>query len=353
MTDETQEKPKPQFQFEATRNLAGWLATQQVSLAFTTYQTGKLFFVGLQDNGRLSIYERTYNRCMGLCTDEAAEVLYMSSLFQMWRFTPAFKKGAAHEGYDRLYIPQVGHTTGDVDIHDIAIRQDGSPVFVSTMFSCVAELSDDFSINPIWQPPWISKLAAEDRCHLNGLALEDGAPRYVTSVSQADAVDGWREHRAGGGVLFDIKNDDVVLGGLSMPHSPRVYRGKVWLLDSGTGYFGYADESGRFERVAFCPGFLRGLAFIGNYAVVGMSQGRHNKTFSGLPLDDHLAERKTEGRCGIQIIDLDTGDIVHGIRLGGIVEELYDVVVLRGVKRPMALGFMSDEIRRVITLPES
>ncbi|MFT7138428.1 MAG: hypothetical protein ACJAYE_001018 [Candidatus Azotimanducaceae bacterium] len=348
MTDEVKQK----LEFDATRHLSQWLATEEVSLAFTTYQTGKLFFVGHQDNGRLSIYERTYNRCMGLCTDEQAEVLYMSSLFQMWRFAPAFKKGAAYEGYDRLYVPQVGHTTGDIDIHDIAIRRDGSPVFISTLFSCVAELSDDFSLNPLWQPPWISKLAAEDRCHLNGLALEDGEPRYVTSVSQADAADGWREHRAGGGVLFDIKKNEVVLGGLSMPHSPRVYRGKVWLLDSGTGYFGYADESGRFERVAFCPGFLRGLSFVGHYAVVGLSQGRHNKTFSGLPLDDNLLERKTEGRCGLLVIDLDTGDIVHSIRLGGVVEELYDVVVLPGVKRPMALGFKSDEIRRVISLPE-
>jgi uncharacterized protein (TIGR03032 family) len=177
--------------------------------------------------------------------------------------------------------------------------------------------------------------------------------RYVTSVSQADALDGWREHRNGGGVLFDIKSNEVVLGGLSMPHSPRLYRGKVWLLDSGACYFGYAGDNGQFERVAFCPGFLRGLAFIGNYAIVGMSQRRHNKTFSGLPLDDHLEERKTEGRCGIQIIDLDTGDIVHGIHLGGVVEELYDVLVLQGVKRPMALGFVTDEIRIVILLPES
>jgi uncharacterized protein (TIGR03032 family) len=352
MSEQSEESSAPKLEFDATRHFPEWLANQDVSLAFTTYQTGKLFFVGLQDNGRLSIFERTFNRCMGLCADEKAELLYMSSLYQMWRFAPAFKKGTAYEGYDRLYVPQVGYTTGDIDVHDVAIRKDGSPVFVSTLFSCIAELSEDYSFNPIWQPPWISKLAAEDRCHLNGLALEDGEPRYVTSVSQADAAEGWREHRRSGGVLFDIKNNEVVLGGLSMPHSPRVYNGKVWLLDSGTGYFGYVDGQGRFERVTFCPGFMRGLAFIGHYAIIGMSQGRKNKTFSGLALDDHLDERNTTGRCGIQIVDLDTGDIVHGIRLGGIVEELYDVVVLRGVKRPMALGFRSDEIRRVVSLPE-
>ena len=351
MSDQLDVQSAPKLEFDATRHLPEWLATEQVSLAFTTYQTGKLFFVGLQESGRLSIFERTFNRCMGLCTDERAETLYMSSLYQMWRFAPAFNKGTDYQGYDRLYVPQVGYTTGDVDIHDVAIRDDGSPVFVSTMFSCLAELSEDYSLNPIWRPPWISKIAAEDRCHLNGLALEDGQPRYVTSVSQADAAEGWRDHRRDGGVLFDVKNNEVVLGGLSMPHSPRIYRGKVWLLDSGTGYFGFVDDQGKFERVTFCPGFMRGLAFVGHYAIIGMSQGRQNKTFSGLELDDNLEQRKTVGRCGIQIIDLDSGDIVHGIRLGGIVEELYDVVVLPGVRRPMALGFRSDEIRRVISLP--
>ena len=145
--------------------------------------------------------------------------------------------------------------------------------------------------------------------------MEDGRPKFVTSVCKSDVSDGWREHRHDGGIMIDVDSGEIVLSGLSMPHSPRIYRGKVWLLDSGRGYFGYADlDAGRFEPVAFCPGFLRGLGFINHFAVVGLSLPRHNKTFQGLDLDRNLQDKSAVARCGIQVIDLDSGDVVHGLR---------------------------------------
>ena len=113
------------------------------------------------------------------------------------------------------------------------------------------------------------------RCHLNGLALVDGEPAYVTAVSRSDVPSGWRERRQDGGCVIDVRSNEVILTGLSMPHSPRWYRGKLWLLNSGTGDFGYVDEkTGAFEPLAFCPGYLRGLAFHGDCAVVGLSLER-------------------------------------------------------------------------------
>jgi len=212
-------------------------------------------------------------------------------------------------------------------------------------------VSDQFSFVPLWKPPFLSKLAAEDRCHLNGLAMENGRPRYVTSVSQTDVNDGWRDHRADGGTVMDVQSNDIVFTGLSMPHSPRLYRDRLWVLDSGTGYFGYVDrKNGRFEQVAFCPGYTRGLSFIGDFAVVGLSLNRENKTFQGLALEDNLKKRKAEPRCGLQVIDLKSGDVVHWLRIEGVVRELYDVSILPGVRRPMALGFKTDEIRRTISI---
>src|SRR5262249_46557229 len=158
-----------------------WLAEINASLAFTTYQTGKLFLIGLRPDGRISIFERTFNRCMGL--HATGQTLYMSSLYQLWRFENSLAPGVLHEGYDRLYIPQVGYTTGDIDIHDIAIDEAGRIVFVSTLFGCLGTVSEQHSFVPLWQPPFLSRLAAEDRCHMNGLAMESGRPRYVTSVS--------------------------------------------------------------------------------------------------------------------------------------------------------------------------
>jgi len=337
------------LEITSSRQFPEWLAEQRVSLAFTTYQTGKLFLIGLQSGDRLSLFERTFNRAMGLYATDRS--LYLSSLFQLWRFENALEPGQDYQGYDRLYVPQVGYTTGDLDIHDIALDAENRIIFVNTLFGCLAAVSETHSFVPLWQPPFLSKLAAEDRCHLNGLAMDAGQPRYVTAVSQSDVADGWRDRRHNGGVVVDVPANQAIVTGLSMPHSPRCYRDKLWLLNSGTGYFGSVDlQQGTFEPMTFCPGYLRGLAFWGDYAIVGISRPRGNKTFSGLALDGNLKAKDAEARSGLLVIDLRSGDIVHWLRAEGIVEELYDVAVLPGVRRPMAIGFVSDEIRRVITV---
>jgi uncharacterized protein (TIGR03032 family) len=339
----------PSLEISASRQFTAWLAETGASLAFSTYQIGKLFFIGLRPDGELSVFERSFNRCMGL--HACGNSLYLGSLYQIWRFENLLEPGQSHNGFDRLYLPQVGYTTGDVDAHDLGLGRDGRLVFANTLFSCLAQVSEAHSFVPVWKPPFISKLAAEDRCHLNGLAMRDGVPAYVTAVSRSDAADGWRDRRQDGGVVVDVARSEVVLSGLSMPHSPRWHGGKLWLLNSGTGEFGYADlQAGRFEPVCFCPGYLRGLDFIGDFALAGISKPRHNKTFSGLALDGRLQARDVAPRCGVQVIDLRTGDTVHWLRLEGMVEELYDVAVLPGVRRPMALGFKTDEIRRVLSV---
>ena len=357
----------PSLEITGSRQFTAWLAEQHLSLAFTTYQAGKVFFIGVQPTGQLSIFERTFERCMGLCVH--GSTLYLSSLYQLWRFENVLEAGQIHNGYDCLYVPQVGYVTGDLDVHDVAVvdppqppfkrgeqEQDvrlggDMPIFVNTLFSCLATVSETHSFIPLWQPPFISKLAAEDRCHLNGLAIAQGEPRYVTAVSQSDVADGWRDKRHDGGCVVDVGRNQVIVTGLSMPHSPRLYRDKLWLLNSGTGEFGYVDlNRGEFESVAFCPGYLRGLAFSGDFAIVGLSKPRENRTFSGLALDEQLESKQAEPRCGLLVIDLRTGDIVHWLRIEGIVTELYDVAVLPGMRRPMAIGFKTDEIRRVVRI---
>jgi uncharacterized protein (TIGR03032 family) len=341
--------PVPALDISTSRQFLAWMAEQKLSLALTTYQVGKLFLLGLKPDGALSVFERTFNRCMGLCP--APDGLFMSSLYQIWRFQNVMEAGQQHDGFDKLFVPHTGVTTGDLDVHDMALDADGQLVFVNTLFSCLATLSPTHSFRALWKPAFISKLAAEDRCHLNGLAMKDGRAAYVTLVGASDVADGWRDHRAGGGQVIDVRTNETVATGLSMPHSPRWHDGKLWLLDSGTGHFGFVDlQTGRFNEVCFCPGYMRGLSFHGGFALVGLSKPRHNKTFSGLALDENLKQRKAEPRCGLQVIDLRTGDAVHWLRMDGIVDELYDVVALPAVRRPMALGFKTDEIRRVISV---
>jgi uncharacterized protein (TIGR03032 family) len=344
-----QDSARPELELTGSRQFTSWLHEQQLSLAFTTYQSGKLFLIGMRGDGRMSVFERTFNRCMGLWGD--GQTLYMSTLYQLWRFENVLDATETHDGYDRLYVPRLAWTTGDVDAHDVAVDGSGRVVFVNTLFSCLATVSERYSFVPVWHPPFVTRLAAEDRCHLNGLALENGEPAYVTAVARGDAHEAWRDHRHDGGIVIDVRTGQIVLDGLSMPHSPRVYQGKLWLVDSGNGNFGYMDAArGRFEPVAFCPGYARGLAFTGNFAIVGLSKPRENKTFSGLALDNRLREKNIEARCQLQVIDLTSGDVVHSLRIEGVVSELYDVVVLPAVRRPTVLGFQTDEIRRVISM---
>lgn len=335
----------------SSRQFLSWLNANQCSLVFTTYQVGKVFMIGTNASNQLHVTERTFNRCMGLGVKN--DTLWMSSLFQLWRIENSLQNGQRFQDYDKVFIPQMAYTTGDLDIHDIIIGQDNKPYFVNTLFSCLATISESHSFKPIWKPPFISKLLPEDRCHLNGMAEVNGRPKYVTMVGKSDVADGWREHRQGGGLVMDVETNEVVCGGLSMPHSPRLYDGRLWILEAGSGYLGYVDlDSGTFKRVTFCPGFLRGLDFVGDYAIVGSSSIRKNKTFSGLELDENLKKAGAEPRSGLHIVNIKTGAIEHWLRADGIIEELYDVKALNQTKKPLLIGTQKGEIRNMISIEE-
>jgi len=345
--------PPSAVEFAASPQFPAWLHEQRCSLAFTTYQSGKLFLIGLKPDGTLSLFERTFERCLGLCATPDAQTLWMTSACQLWRLENALPAGETASGHDRLYVPQCGYTTGEIDAHDVALDARQRPVFVATLFSCLAEPSESHSLRPLWRPPFVSQFAAEDRCHLNGLAMRDGVPAFATAASATDTREGWREHRRDGGVIIDVPGGEIVARGLSMPHSPRLHRGRLYVLNSGAGEFGAVDlASGKFEPICFCPGYARGLAMADDFAILGLSLCREERTVSGLPLDEAFAARKAEARCGLQIVNLRTGTVAHTLTIRGVVRELYDVVILPGVRRPSALGFRTEEIRRTITLDE-
>ena len=340
----------PPLQISSSRLFTSWLAGQGVGLAFTTYQAGKLFLLGVKEDGRLAVFNRSLARVMGMAVH--GESLWLATLWQLWRFENVLQPGELHAGHDRYFVPQLAYTTGDIDIHDVAVDGDGEPIFVSTLFSCLARPDPRFSLRPVWKPPFVSRYAAEDRCHLNGLAMEEGRPAYVSCVARTDANEGWREHRVGGGLVIDVRSDEIVCDGLSMPHSPRLHGGRLWLLNSGTGEFGYVDRArGRFEPIAFCPGYARGLSFVGDYALVGLSALRKDRGLGGLPLEGLLEQRGVAARCAVLVVDLKRGDVVHELRIEGVVEELFDVAVLPGARNPAAVGFLSDEVRHTLSLP--
>jgi uncharacterized protein (TIGR03032 family) len=355
---ETARPQEEKVTYSISPGFSAFLGSQRIALAVSSYQSGKFYLLGQNVDGGLMVHERFFRKAMGICVP-AKDTILLATLFQIIKFRNALEPGQQiNNVFDACYVPREMSLTGELDAHDIGQLADGRPVFVNTLYNCLATPSDRHSFTPLWKPPFVSKIIKEDRCHLNGLAMEDGVPRYVTAVSKSDTIDGWRDRRFDGGIVIDVRSGEIVAGGLSMPHSPRLYRGRLWILNSGTGEIGWIEpESARdaaFHVLAFCPGFVRGLAFHGKYAFVGLSKPRYQR-FEGLALDQKLAATDSEPWCGVQVIDLDTGACVHWFRIDGPVGELYDLAVVPGVVRPMALGFATNEILGLIThdpLPE-
>ena len=329
--------------------LTAWMRRNQVSIAFTSYQSGRLYLLGSDPTGRLSFHERIYQRAMGVVGN--GQRLFMGGLYQIWRFENILGEGQlANEMFDKCYVPRAALFTGAIDIHELGIRKDGSVVFINTKYNCLGAPSVTHSFRVLWKPEFISKIVPEDRCHLNGLAMQNGSARFVTAVCTSDTIDGWRDRRHDGGVVIDIANDEIVCEGLSMPHSPRWSNGKLWVLNSGTGYLGWIDfDNRKFVPHVFCPGFLRGLAIKGDYAAVGLSKPRYQR-FEGLDLQTNLETKNSEAWCGVQIVDLKSGSVVEWVRLDGPVSELFDVAFLEEVKCPMALGQQSPENLSLVSI---
>ncbi len=336
-----------------SQSFSGWLEANACSIGLTTYQAGRLFLIGRKPDGGVRAHERLIEQCQGLWTD--GQSLWTSGMHAIWRFENEMAPGqVTSAGVDRRFVPREGRVTGRIDCHDIGMTQiDGkrTPVFVNTQFNCLATISETASFKPWWKPSFISAMVPEDRCHLNGLAMDGARPAYVSAVSRSDVLDGWRERRRDGGVIIDLASGEIVARGLSMPHSPRLYDGRLWVLNSGEGEFGAVDmKTGRFTPVAFCPGYARGLAFIGRYAVIGLSRPRRNQTFEGLALDERLDSKDAAARCGLIIVDIDTGHTVDWLRFEHTIEELYDVAVLPGVRQAEAVGFVGEDIQRAIQI---
>lgn len=331
--------------------LNSFLRAQNVSIAFTSYQSGNLYIFGAGRDGKLAMHQAAYPQAMGVIGD--ANRLYLASHSQIVRMENVLQPDQlANQKHDKVYVPRNFQTTGAVDLHEIGVCDNGKVVFVNTQYSCLCELSLTHSFKPVWKPSFISKLAPEDRCHLNGLAMRDGKPRYVTAACKSDVVDGWRDRRHDGGIVIDIEADEIIAEGLSMPHSPRWRDGKVWVVNSGAGEIGWIDETKKaFVPFAFCPGFMRGLAFHNGYIAVTLSKPRY-KRFDGLALADALDKKDGDPWCGVQIISRQDGSVAQWIRFDGAIQELFDVCFLPGVKDAITLGPQSAEINTFITIEE-
>ena len=332
-----------------TSNLPEIFEQLGISLIVSTYQAGKAIVVR-SDNGTLNTHFRTFAKPMGIDADHARLTIGGANTVWEYHNMPAVAKKLEPVGkHDACYLPRRIHVTGDIDIHELAWDCNNELWLVNTRFCCLCTLDAEHSFHPRWRPSFVSALAPEDRCHLNGLAIVDGRPKYVTALGETDTLAGWRENKAKGGILMDVESNEILLRGLSMPHSPRWHQGKLWLLESGEGSLAQVDlERCTWQTVAQLPGFTRGIDFVGPLAFIGLSQVRESAVFSGIP----LVERAPERTCGVWVVNIETGQTVGFLRFEAGVQEIFAVQVLRGMRFPELLEWNDERLAHSYVLPD-
>lgn len=347
----------PKVEYSISGGMLSRLHSLGASLAFTSYQSGFLYMLGRNAQGGAQLHQSEIRKPMGLWSAAPGKLVMTAEAQVIWFQNVLGPEQRINQLYDACFMPRKQHLTGQLDGHDVGLTEDGEVVFVNTRYNCLATLSDTHSFQEYWRPSFINEIVDEDRCHLNGLAMRDGKPAFVTAVSRSNTIDGWRDRRGDGGVVIDVESGEIVCDGLSMPHSPRWHDGKLWVLNSGTGELGFVNFAdgeikGTFKPITFCPGFLRGLAFHGKTAIVGLSRPRY-KRFEGLALDQKLKDADSEPWCGVQIIDLEKGTCLDWFRIDGDIGELYDVELIEGFECPMTVSPNSADVNTLITHAEA
>lgn len=355
----------------ATDTFGQILAQLGISLAVSTYQAGKVILIRSDadaDVGVVNTHFRDFDKPMGIAA--SGNRLTIGGQKTVWelRNMPAVARKLEPAGkHDGCYVPRSIHITGDIDIHEMAWGDsDGSGSeelwIVNTRFCCLCTLDIDHSFRPRWRPPFVTAYAAEDRCHLNGLAMREGRPKYVTALGETNTAGGWRENKASGGLLMDVDSSQILVNGLSMPHSPRWYNNRLYVLESGEGSLALVDhaaiessaglpldKTGVTRTIAQMPGFTRGVDFVGSLAFIGLSQVRESATFSGLPLIDRLGEERT---CGIWVVNIETGQTLAFLRFESGVQEIFAVQVLPDTRYPEMLEWGDERVAYSYVLPD-
>ena len=329
-------------------NLPELLLKLNCSLALSTYQAGKVVLISALNSGRLIQLPRSFQKPMGIAADSSR--LAVATLTEVVVFNNASRMAPNYpkqpNTYDALYLPRATYFTGEVDIHDLHWLGEDL-MAVNTRFSCLAHIDHKFSFTPFWKPFFISRITPQDQCHLNGVAFENDKPRFVTALGKTNEPEGWRKSRDSGGIVMEVTSNTIVAEGLSMPHSPRLYDGKLFLLESATGTLVTIDPaSGKKETVLPLDGFARGMDRVGDFIFIGLSQLRKKSgSFEGLPIADKSLF------CGIVVVHLPSTRVVAHLKYEDSVEEIYDVRAMRGMRRPGLVSAQKGDHRLALTTP--
>jgi len=330
-------------------NLPALLQQLNCTVALSTYQAGKVVLISALNENRLIQLPRTFAKPMGIAIDDSK--LAIATLTEVVLFNNASRMASNYpqqpNTYDALFLPRATYFTGEVDIHDLHWTGE-TLLAVNTRFSCLATIDHRFSFTPQWKPFFISRITPEDHCHLNGVAFENDTPKFVTALGQTNVPEGWRQGKENGGIVMEVPSNSIIATGLAMPHSPRIYNNQLFVLESAAGNLVSIDPAnGKKEIIAALNGFARGMDRAGDFLFIGLSQLRKKTVaFHDLPIAGKSVF------CGIVVVHLPTGKIVAHLKYENSVEEIYDVRILKGMKRPGLVSAQKLEHRLALTTPE-
>lgn len=339
----------PPFTCSATPGFADVLYKLRSSIVISTYQAGKVIFISARNERELIQFPRTFLKPMGIALSAQKLAIASQNEVSLFSNTPGQAQHYPKKPnvYDTIYIPRATYYTGELDIHDVHLVN--NKIFaVNTRFSCVSLINDDYSFTEIWRPKFITELQPEDRCHLNGLVIQDDKPKYLTALGETNSAKGWRTNKAEGGILIDGDSQEIILRNLPMPHSPRQYKEGLLVLLSATGELVHVDvQSGSYKVIHRFDGFVRGMDRVGDLLFIGLSKVRTTSTaFGDLPIAEHSPV------CGIAIFHLPSCKMIGQLKYESSVEEIYDVRIVPGSTRPMIMSIEKKDHDGVITIPE-
>jgi uncharacterized protein (TIGR03032 family) len=343
------EEPITEFDFSSrfTDNVPGILKGLNISLAMTSYQSQALFLVR-SDGQTIDTNIKRFRRPMGLAvTKDQITLGTFSEILRFNRNDAVISDLDDKDKVDACFTPSASHTTGMINIHDIAYGDEGLWI-VNSAFSCLATIEPGYSFIPRWKPPFITELKPEDRCHLNGMAMKDGRPKYVTTFNQADENNSWKGDLSLSGTLIDIESNEILIDGLIMPHSPKVYQGHLYYCESGHGLVcRYDPTTKKSVTLTKLQGFSRGIDFWGPLMFVGSSKTRKSDTKKVLPISREFDETY----CGIWIINLEDNEIVGQIVFEGDVNQIYDLTIVPGISYPELVELGDRRIKDIFSFP--
>jgi uncharacterized protein (TIGR03032 family) len=339
------------FSCKYTPQIPQLLQQLNCSIAISTYQAGKVVFISAKDENSLVQLPRNFEKAMGIAEDTQKdkiaiackdEVIVFRNSTDLARFYPK-----AANKYDALYLPRNTFHTGAIDIHDLNFGNNGELYAVNTLFSSIVKIDDDYNFTPFWKPHFIDKIASEDRCHLNGMAMQNGRPKYATAFGNGNTYQSWRDNVTESGIVIDVENNTIIAEGLGMPHTPRIFNKDLYVLLSATGELVKINrETGTYEVIVKIDGFVRGMSLHKDYLFIGLSKLRKNSsTFGKLP----FAEKANE--AGIVVIHLPTRSISGKITYLTSLDEIYDVHIFSDKKRPNILNTITEDHKNGLMIP--